>query len=84
MIAYADVPEDIPAVETWDELSKYQEIYVVRVDDVDLHLRRLTTDDVDDWSPTWTPDGRIVFAHGDEIYTMKADGTDSHRLFDED
>jgi TolB protein len=82
MIAYAAVPDDDPGAETWAELSEHQEIYVVDVDG--NHRRRLTTDDVDDWSPAWTPDGRIVFAHGADLYTMKADGTDSHRLFDKD
>lgn len=52
------------------------EIYVVKVDGTGL--RRLTRNTETDWSPTWTRDGRIIFASNrdgrDRLYAMDAEG----------
>ena len=47
--------------------------------------RRLTNNTVNDWCPSWSPDGRtIVFLSGTnnvyDIYTMSAEGGDATRL----
>jgi Tol biopolymer transport system component len=58
------------------------EIYVVNVDGTGL--RRLTRDTEYDSDPTWTPDGRIVFASYREgssrLYIMNRDGTGLRRF----
>jgi TolB protein len=63
------------------------EIYVARADGT--ALRRLTTSQADDRSPSWAPDGRrIAFVsdrsnredHENEIYVVRPDGTDLRRL----
>lgn len=59
------------------------EIYVVNVDGTGL--RRLTKDrEAYDWAPTWTPDGRIVFASDrggpSQLYVMNGDGTGVRRF----
>ena len=53
------------------------EIYVMGING--KNQRRLTKNRGDDWSPSWSPDGkRIVFSSGQdgnrEIYVMDADG----------
>jgi TolB protein len=47
--------------------------------------KRLTTNSVNDWGPSWSPDGQmIVFLSGMDnvydIYAMNADGTGIRRL----
>jgi len=60
------------------------DIYVINPDGTN-RVRLLSTP-VNEWSPTWSPDGsRIVFesgGHGSlyDLYTMNADGTDVERL----
>jgi TolB protein len=60
------------------------EIYAMRLDGTGT--RRLTSGD-EDSNPAWSPDGkRIVFARGtrSNLALMNADGTDVHRLTDDD
>ena len=59
------------------------EIYVMDIDG--KNQQRLTNNASDDWSPSWSPDGkRIVFSSerdGDrEIYVMDADGGNPQNL----
>ena len=56
------------------------EIYVVKVDGTGL--RRLTKNrKADDFAPTWTPDGRIVFhSNRGGLYVMNRDGTGVRRF----
>lgn len=54
-LAFEDTPQDTPVV----LFRCSDEIYVVNVDGTGL--RRLTRDKEIDSTPTWTPDGRIVF-----------------------
>ena len=70
------------------------EIYVMDADGG--NQQNLTNDPNDDWSPSWSPDGkRIVFnsdrdgnregnRNNDEIYVMDADGGNQRRLTDND
>ena len=72
------------AFENWDDVpsqSAYvpgpSEIYVVGVDGT--RLRRLTRNSEPDSAPTWTQDGRIMFASvrggPSRLYVMNRDGT---------
>jgi Tol biopolymer transport system component len=59
------------------------EIYVMNADGSEVH--RLTHNEVDDWWPVWSPDGKqIAFTSGRDgdyaVYLMKADGTEQRRL----
>ena len=63
------------------------EIYVMDANGGNQH--NLTNDPHNDWSPSWSPDGKhIVFSsdrnndrgHNSEIYVMNADGTNQRRL----
>lgn len=52
-IAYVSAP---PGVDKEDETR--DEIYIMRADGSDR--RRLTTNDLPDWSPAWSPDGNVI------------------------
>lgn len=59
------------------------ELWVVNMDGTDRH--RLTNNSVNDWGPSWSPDGRrIAFCRGlqdqYEIFVMAADGSDERRV----
>jgi TolB protein len=59
------------------------ELFVVNSDG--SQLRRLTNNRVNDWGPSWSPDGRhIAFSRGMndqyEIFRMSADGAEVRRL----
>ncbi len=55
------------------------EIFVVNADG--SGLIQLTSNNVNDESPAWSPDGRrIAFASNSQIYVMNADGTELRRL----
>lgn len=64
--------------------SVTSELYVMRADG--SAQTRLTTNDVADWGPDWSPDGtRIAFARAVpgndfDVLTMRADGTDTVNL----
>jgi Tol biopolymer transport system component len=69
------------------DCSPSGEIYVADADGT--AVRRLTTDEADDRSPAWSPDGRqIMFVsdrsnrtdHENEIYVMAVDGSDVRRI----
>ena len=54
---------------------------------VAVAIRNLTNDSADDWSPSWSPDGRhIAFVSdrdgNEEIYVMGSDGTNPRNLTD--
>jgi len=76
-IAFSGVSNAGTAEEEWD-------IYTINVDGTGL--RNVTAHPAfDGWRPTWSPDGeRIAFFSfrdgNDEIYTIRADGTDPRRL----
>jgi Tol biopolymer transport system component len=78
-IAFED-NADVPAQEPYAPGTP--EIYVINVDGTGL--RRLTRDRTTDSTPTWTPDGRILFAsfrNGPyEVFVMNRDGTGLHRF----
>ena len=65
-----------------DLLGITDEIYVMDADGG--NQQRLTNNRSNDWSPSWSPDGkRIVFTmsdNGTEIYVMDADGGNQQRL----
>jgi Tol biopolymer transport system component len=78
-LAYQDhdeVPSDTPYV------IGIPEIYVVNVSGTGR--RRLTRNEEDDLTPTWTPAGRIVFASFREgplrLYVMNRDGSGVRRF----
>lgn len=57
------------------------EIYVVDVDGT--NLTRITHNNIDDWEPSWSPDGEwLLFVSGQvpDIFVMRADGSESYRL----
>jgi Tol biopolymer transport system component len=58
--------------------SPTQEIWKVSADGGDPV--RLTTNDAWDSMPDVAPDGTVVFARGDGVWTMGLDGTDQRRL----
>lgn len=84
-------PTAIPTTELQGKIAfatdryGYSEICTIRTDG--SHLKRLTSNQVYDWHPNWSPDGtRLVFVTNrdgpgtDEIYLMNADGSNSVRL----
>ena len=58
--------------------KSHQVLYVMNVDGSNQTL--LTTSSKSETDPAWLPDGRIAFITGDEIWAMKADGTDRQQL----
>jgi len=63
------------------------EIYTMAPDGSDV--RQVTDNDVRDWQPTWSPDGKKLafasFRDGDyEIFTINVDGTDERQITDND
>jgi Tol biopolymer transport system component len=57
------------------------EIYIVDVDG--NNLTRMTQNNIDDWEPSWSPDGEwLLYASGQvpNIFVMRADGSESYRL----
>jgi Tol biopolymer transport system component len=86
MIAFTSV-RDRNGETCFHDCSPSGEIYVARADGTEV--RRLTTSQADDQSPTWAPDGRrIAFVsdrsnredHENEIYIMAVDGSGLRRL----
>lgn len=71
------------------ELSGNRDVWVVNADGTEL--TRLTTDPDEDYFPSWTPDGRIVFmterARAEKIWNdvrvINADGSQETTLFTE-
>ena len=79
MVAF-DAPAQIAFV---SDRNGNPEIYVMNING--KNQRRLTKNRSDDWSPSWSPDGkRIVFSSrrdgNREIYVMDADGGNQQRL----
>jgi Tol biopolymer transport system component len=68
------------AFELWD--GNDGELYMVSANG--SGLTRLTRNDVDDYGPIWSPDGgRIAYTHignGNDIWTMRPDGTGKRAL----
>jgi Tol biopolymer transport system component len=82
-IVFVDMPRDARPDSLYDDADDYLEIYVVNVDGTGL--RRLTRNTDIDWSPTWTPDGRIIFeryvgAKPSRFFVMNGDGTGVRRF----
>ena len=80
-IVFFDIPRDA-RFDSILEAGDWHEIYVVNADGTGS--RRLTRNAVSDSSPTWTPDGRIVFASERPdpslLYVMNGDGTGVRRF----
>lgn len=59
------------------------DIWTMRADGSDV--RQLTDSDVNDYSPSWSPDGeRIVWNHGGSLWIMNSDGSDAQPLLERD
>ncbi len=59
------------------------DIWTMSADGSDV--RQLTDSDVDDFSPSWSPDGeRIVWVHGGSLWIMSSDGVDAQPLLERD
>jgi len=57
-------------------------LYVISADGSDL--RQLTDGDTHDFIPVWSPDGeRIAFNRDRELWLIRPDGSEPHRLFGE-
>src|SRR5262249_21236587 len=85
-IAYASI-RDRNGRTCFEACTISGEIY--RANDEGSSPTRLTRSTADDYSPTWSPDGRsIAFVsdrsdpklHDREIYVMRADGSGLHRI----
>jgi Tol biopolymer transport system component len=64
---------------TYQRGSEISHIWLVRADGTGL--RQLTQGTFEDFSPTWSPDGReIAFVRGEAVFVMRADGTDVRQL----
>jgi TolB protein len=56
-------------------------IYIVSIDGT--NLARMTNNTIDDWEPSWTPDGEwLLYVSGQvpDIFILRADGSESYRL----
>jgi hypothetical protein len=74
---------DAHAEGAWESDDGRWELWLMNADG--SARRRLTDNSVNDWGPSWSPDGRrIVFLSGTndvyDIYTIAADGSDRRRL----
>jgi TolB protein len=74
---------DAHAEGAWESDDGKWELWSMNADGSDR--KRLTTNSVNDWGPSWSPDGQmIVFLSGMDnvydIYAMNADGTGIRRL----
>ncbi len=84
-IAYFSPPDNRWEVAFTSERDGNPEIYVINADGT--NPRRLTTNDVLDGAPAWSPDGSRIAFHSArdgnlEIYVMNADGSGAQRLTD--
>ncbi|MEW6577917.1 MAG: hypothetical protein AB1435_01855 [Chloroflexota bacterium] len=84
-IAFFSPPDNRWEVVFTSERDGNPEIYVISADG--SNPRRLTTNDVLDGGPTWSPDGARIAFHSArdgnlEIYVMNADGSGAQRLTD--
>jgi len=62
-------------------LAGNPDIYVVNVDGT--NMVRMTENNLDDWEPSWSPDGEwllYVSLQIPDIYVMRADGSETYRL----
>lgn len=84
-------PSSSPIPELWGKIAfattRYGYSEICRVQADGSNLLRLTSNEVYDWHPNWSPDGkRLVFVTNrdgsgtDEIYTMSANGSNPVRL----
>jgi TolB protein len=74
---------DAHAAGAWESDDGLWELWLMNADG--SGRRRLTDNTVNDWGPSWSPNGsRIVFLSGTsdvyDIYTMAPDGSDRRRL----
>jgi TolB protein len=74
---------DAHAAGAWESEDGRWELWLMNADG--SGRRRLTDNAVNDWGPSWSPDGkRIVFLSGTDdvydIFTMEVDGSDRRRL----
>lgn len=80
---FADAPVPQGKIAFSSERDGSYNIYVMYANGTNLYA--ITGRSYDDWSPSWSPDGRsLVFRSdrdgNDDIYTMQADGSDLRRL----
>ena len=62
-------------------LAGNPDIYVVNIDGT--NMVRMTENNIDDWEPSWSPDGEwllYVSLQIPDIYVMRADGSETYRL----
>ena len=79
----ATIAFDAHAAGAWESDDGRWELWLMNADG--SGRRRLTDNAVNDWGPSWSPNGaRIVFLSGRsdvyDIYTLAADGSDRRRL----
>ncbi len=68
------------AFDSGDYRSGSYDVFVMRADGT--HQRQLTTSKGPETYPTWSPNGRrIAYAKGNELWTMRADGSRKRRIY---
>lgn len=77
---FAWSPDSRQIVTSTSEYVEYPDIVVISIDGTQ-HRNLTPTRDLDETHPTWSPDGKwIAFTGENEIWLMRSDGTDKHKL----
>lgn len=77
--AECDVSPDGKKVAFSSERNGIYHIYVIDVDE--KNLTQLTTEQVGDFSPRWSPDGELIsFSRTGDIYIMASDGSNQRQV----
>jgi Tol biopolymer transport system component len=62
-------PDALLAFTSWSSEETAGDLYVVRADGTDG--RRLTADELDDWSPAWSPDGSEIAVYSQDLNSIQ-------------